>query len=201
MSLWLLSEPLVLASKSAVRRAMLEAAGIPVEVSPADVDERALEAAAGAVAPEEVALLLANAKAAAVAARMPGRVVLGADQTLSLGTRRFSKPIDRAAARLQLSALRGETHSLHSAAAAARDDRMLLAAVDQAHLTMRPFSDAFVVRYLDQVGAAVTASVGGYQLERLGVHLFEAITGDHFTILGLPLLRLLASFRQHGFVA
>jgi septum formation protein len=201
MSLWLSPEPLVLASKSTVRRAVLEMAGIPVEVMPAEVDERSIEAAAGMKSPADVAALLARAKAEAVASRMPGRAVLGADQTLALDTRRFSKPADRAAARAQLIALRGNTHSLHSAIALVRDGHVLHAGVETARLAMRAFSDDFLDRYLDAAADAVTASVGAYQLERTGVHLFERIEGDHFTILGLPLLPVLAALRRHGFVA
>jgi septum formation protein len=201
MSLWLLPEPLVLASRSAVRRAVLEAAGIPVEVIPADVDERGMEREFGSTEPEEVAVLLARTKAAAVAARMPGRIALGADQTLALEACRFSKPADRAQARDQLLALRGHTHSLHSAVAIVRDGTVLHECLATARLTMRSFSDAFLERYLDEAGAAVTTSVGAYQLERTGIHLFERIEGDHFTILGLPLLPLLGFFRQQGFVA
>jgi septum formation protein len=201
MSLWLLPEPLVLASRSAVRRAVLEAASIPVEVRPADVDERGIERKLGSTGPEEVAALLARTKATAVAARMSGRIVLGADQTLALDACRFSKPAERAQARAQLMALRGRTHSLHSAVAVVRDGSVLHECVAVARLTMRAFSDAFLERYLDEAGHAVTASVGAYQLERIGVHLFEHIEGDHFTILGLPLLPLLGFFRQQGFVA
>jgi nucleoside triphosphate pyrophosphatase len=200
MSLWLLPEPLVLASRSAVRRAVLEAAAIPVEVVPADVDERAVERDLGSSGPEEVAVLLARAKATAVAARMPGRIVLGADQTLTLDTRRFSKPTGRDQAREQLLALRGRTHSLHSAVAVVREANVMQECVAVARLTMRSFSDAFLQRYLDEAGEVVTASVGAYQLERTGVHLFEHIEGDHFTVLGLPLLPLLGFFRQQGFV-
>jgi len=201
MSLWLLPEPLVLASRSAVRRAVLEAAGIPVEVSPADVDERAIESGLGSTGPEAVAALLARTKATAVAARMPGRIVLGADQTLALDARRFSKPANRAQAREQLLALRGRTHSLHSAVAVVHDGAVLNEYVAVARLTMRPFSNEFLERYLDQSGDAVTASVGAYQLERIGVHLFDRVEGDHFTILGLPLLPLLGVFRRQGFAA
>jgi nucleoside triphosphate pyrophosphatase len=201
MSLWLLPEPLVLASRSAVRRAVLEAAGIPVEVIPADVDERAVERELGSTGPEEVAALLARTKATAVAARMAGRIVVGADQTLALDRSRFSKPADRGQAGEQLLALRGRTHSLHSAVAVVRDGTVLHECVAMARLTMRPFSDAFLERYLDEAGDTVTAGVGAYQLERIGVHLFERVEGDHFTILGLPLLPLLGFFRPHGFVA
>jgi septum formation protein len=199
--MWLMGAPLVLASRSAIRRAVLEAAGIPVEVSPADVDERAIEAGAGSSSPAAVAALLARSKATAVSARMPSRIVIGADQTLALGRRRFSKPADRAAARQQLLALRGQSHELHSAVAVVRDEAVLYGGVEVARLTMRRFSEAFLDRYLDEAGPAVTTSVGGYQLERIGIHLFERIDGDHFTILGMPILPLLAFFRRERLVA
>jgi septum formation protein len=201
LSLWLAPAPLVIASKSAARRTVLEAAGIPLEVRPADIDERGIEARSSAAAPGEVAALLAREKARAIAAGMPGRLVLGADQTLALGSRRFSKPLDRAAAREQLQALRGCTHELHSAVAVVRDGEVLYDHVEVARLTMRAFADDFLDRYIETTGAAVTASVGGYQLERTGIHLFSRIEGDHFTVLGLPLLPLLDFLRNQGLVA
>jgi len=201
MGLWLASAPLVLASASAVRRHLLEAAGISVEVRPASLDERAIEASALSNDPSSVAMLLAREKALRVTANVPGRLVVGADQTLALGNRRFDKPADRAAARAQLQALAGRTHELHAAVAVARDGQVLFEHAAVACLTMRPLSDAFLDRYLDAEGAAVTASVGGYQLEALGVHLFERIDGDHFTILGLPLIPLLAYLRAEGSLA
>ena len=201
MPLWLDPDPLVLASRSPVRRAMLAAAGIPVEVTIADVDERAVEARAGPLSAAEAAMLLAREKARAVAARIAGRFVIGADQTLALGERRFSKPADRAAARDQLRALSGRTHELHSAVAVARDGRVVFSHVDAARLTMRSISEKFVDLYLDAMGADASASVGAYQLEKLGVHLFERIEGDHFTILGLPMLALLAFLRREGRLA
>jgi septum formation protein len=201
MALWRGVEPLVLASTSAVRQAMLRAAGVPFDVHPAQIDERAVERDTGAKEAGEVASLLAHAKAAAVAARMPGRLVLGADQTLALGARRFSKPADQVEARDQLRGLSGHTHELHSAIALVRDEALVFAHVDVARLTMRALSDDFLTRYLDTMGSAVTRSVGGYQLEGLGIHLFERIDGDHFTILGLPLLPLLTHLRQTGQLA
>lgn len=201
MPLWLAEQPLVLASKSAVRHTLLREAGIPVEVEPADVDERAVEAANAPRAAAEVAALLAREKARAVAARRSGRLVLGADQTLALGERRFSKPADRAAARAQLTALRGRTHELHTAIALMRDGCVLFEHRESARLTMRAFSDRFLEDYLDAIGAAVTASVGGYQLERLGIQLFECVEGDHFVILGLPLIPLLCHAREAGWLA
>jgi nucleoside triphosphate pyrophosphatase len=201
MSLWLASEPLVLASQSGVRRALLEAAGIPVEARPADLDERALERQAAAQAPGEVALMLAREKARTVAAMSDRRLIVGCDQTLALGDRRFSKPADRAAARAQLIMLRGQTHELHSAVALVRNGAVTFTHVAVARLTMRAFSDAFLEAYLDTAGPAVSASVGAYQLERIGIHLFERIDGDHFTILGLPLLPLLGRLRQERVLA
>jgi septum formation protein len=201
MPLWLAADPLVLASRSSARSAILAAAGIPVEIRPAEVDERALEASADAAEPADVAALLARAKASAVSAVLPGRLVLGADQTLSLGARRFSKPADRCAAHDQLQALSGKTHELHAAMALVRDGAVLSELADVARLTMRPLSEAFIGRYLDAAGDAVAASVGAYQLESLGIHLFERVEGDHFTILGLPLLPLLHVLRSKGWLA
>jgi nucleoside triphosphate pyrophosphatase len=198
MALWLADKPLVLASKSAPRRALLEAAGIPIEVRPADIDERAVERTAAANAAGDVAALLAREKACAVSIGMPGRLVLGADQTLVLGERRFDKPADIAAARAQLRALAGKTHELHSAIAFVRDGQVLNETVQVARMTMRAFSDRFLDAYLEAAGPAVMASVGAYQLERYGVHLFERVEADHFTILGLPLLPALEFLRQEG---
>jgi septum formation protein len=201
MPLWLADQPLVLASKSAIRGEILRAAGLAIEVCPADIDERTIEQGSAARDPGEIAALLAREKALAVAARLPGRVVLGADQTLALGERRFSKPTDRAAAREQLTLLRGQAHQLHTAIALVRDGVILFEHREAARLTMRVFSDRFLEHYLDAAGAAVTASVGGYQLEKTGIQLFERVDGDHFVILGLPLLPLLLHLRQAGWLA
>lgn len=202
MPLWRSSHPLVLASKSLARRHMLVAAGIPVEVMPSDIDERAVEAAIGYPGqPDEIALHLSQAKAKAVAARMPGRLVIGADQTLAMGAQRFSKPADIDEARSQLRALRGQTHKLHSAVALVRDGELLFQHEDAARLVMRDISDAFLETYLEAAGQTVTESVGGYQLERTGIHLFEHVEGDHFTILGMPLLPLLDALRRHSLLA
>jgi septum formation protein len=140
-------------------------------------------------------------KAKAVATRMPGRLVLGADQTLSLGKERFSKPGDRAAARAQLLKLRGKTHELSSGIAIVRDGVTLFEDCAVARLTMRNFSEGFLDGYLDATGASVTQSVGGYQLEKTGIQLFEAIEGDHFTILGMPLFLLLPFLRAQALLA
>ncbi len=200
MSLWH-GEPLILASKSEVRRGLLVAAGIPVVVDPSGLDERSVETSKADVGagPEAIALLLAREKALAVARRRAG-FVLGADQILALGPRRFSKPASLAAAREQLAALAGKTHALHSAVAVADGHKIVFETVGTARLTMRPLSKDFLDSYLADAGERVIASVGAYQLESLGVHLFERIEGDHFTILGLPLLPLLAFFRKAGLV-
>jgi len=196
MTLWRAEQPLILASQSASRQALLRNAGLPFEAVPAAIDERAIQRESGLVAPAEIAALLARAKAADVAQRHRGRLVIGADQTLSAGQRLFNKPAGRSAAAEQLRALAGHVHTLHSAVAVARDGDVLFAEVSAAHLAMRPLSDAEISAYLDEAGDAVTTSVGAYQLERLGIHLFERIDGDHFTILGLPLLPLLGFFRR-----
>jgi septum formation protein len=197
MALWLAGKPLVLASQSKVRRALIEAAGIPVEARPAHLDERAIEQRVTG-GPGEVALTLAREKARTVAAMSGPAYVVGCDQTLALGERRLSKPADRAAARIQLMAMRGQPHELHSAVAVCRNGSVTFGHVAVARLTMRSFSGDFLEAYLDAAGDNVTASVGAYQLERIGIHLFEKIEGDHFTILGLPLLPLLEHLRNEG---
>ncbi len=198
--LWHGGAPLVLASRSAARREMLASARLPFEVVAADIDERDIEARAheNGLGPKQVALMLAREKSLAGAARAPGRLVIGADQTLALGNEAFHKPPDRAAAREQLARLAGHTHDLHAAIAISRDGETLFSTVDSAHLTMRPLDEATLDAYLDAAGDAVLASVGGYQLEGLGIHLFETVEGAHSTILGMPLLPLLAFLRQEG---
>jgi septum formation protein len=198
MALWLAAHPLILASKSAARRALLDAAGVPIVPQPAELDERGLEHDAPSQGPAAVAGFLARAKASHVAKLFPGRLVLGADQTLALGDERFAKPIDRAAARAQLRALSGRNHDLHSAIAFVQDGNVLFEHVGYAWLTMRALSDQFLDRYLDAVGDAATASVGAYQIEGPGVQLFERVDGDYFTILGLPLMAVLDFLRRHG---
>jgi septum formation protein len=199
--LWLAATPLVLASKSAIRRTLLEVAGVPVEICPADLDERSLEAKAPLQAPVAIAALLAREKACFVGRSRPGRLVLGADQTLSLDGARFSKPADHAAARDQLRSLSGRSHELYSAVAFVHDGAVLFEHVGVARLTMRALSDGFLDDYLDAVGDAATASVGAYQLEGLGIQLFERIDGDYFTVLGLPLITALTFLRQRGYLA
>lgn len=200
--LWLAAHPLILASRSQVRRALLEAAGIPITSIPPDLDERAVEARAGySLGASDAALLLAREKARSVAAPTPGQYVLGADQTLALGRARFTKPTDIDAAREQLRALSGRTHELCSAVAVAKDGRVIFSRCEVARMTVRSLSERFIEAYLAAAGSAVTSSVGAYQLEKLGIHLFERIEGDHFTILGLPLVHLLAFFRREGCLA
>ena len=197
MSLWSAPAPLVLASKSFARRNMLSAAGIPVEIIPAAIDERAIERTLGVDRhPDEIAMLLSWEKASVVSHKAASRLVVGADQTLALGEKRFAKPADKDEARTQLLQLRGKTHSLHSAVTLVQDGSVLFKVVDTARLTMRAFSDSFLEDYLDAAGAAVTESVGAYQLEKLGIHLFERVEGDYFTILGMPLLPLLDFLRR-----
>jgi septum formation protein len=196
MSLWRGKYPLILASQSRARQALLANAGIDFEAVPADIDERAVQQGSGLSAAGDVAALLAREKALWVSWRKPGRFVAGADQTLALGPRLFSKPAGRAQAAEQLRALAGGSHELHSAVAVAQDGRILFEATTIARMTMRRLGDAEIDAYLDEAGEAVTSSVGAYQLEGLGVHLFERIEGDHFTILGLPLLKLLAFLRS-----
>jgi septum formation protein len=200
MPLWIASQPLVLASRSDIRGKILAAAGLRFGIRPAQIDERATEAKAGGLDAAQAAALLARTKANAVAATQTGHLVLGADQTLALGDKRFSKPANRTAAAQQLRALRGQTHALHSALALVEDGKVMFELVDTARLTMRDFSDRFLDDYLDMAGDAALGSVGGYQLEGIGIHLFERVEGDYFTILGLPLLPLLAYLRQRGFV-
>jgi septum formation protein len=201
MSLWRGKYPLILASQSRARQALLANAGIDFEAVPAEIDERAIQQASGLSAPDDVAALLAREKARLVSMRQPGQFVIGADQTLALGLRLFSKPAGRAQAAEQLRALAGRCHELHSAVAVAREGRILFEATALARMTMRRLGEAEIEAYLNTAGEAVTSSVGAYQLEGLGVHLFERIEGDHFTILGLPLLQLLAFLRGERLLA
>jgi septum formation protein len=198
MTVWRGTKPLILASQSLARQALLANAGIAFEAIPAELDERAIELASALSAPGEIAALLARNKALFVSEKHPDRFVVGADQTLMLGERLFSKPAGRAQAAEQLRALAGQAHELHSATAVARDGEILFEHVSIARMTMRSLDDATISGYLDAAGETVTTSVGAYQLEALGVHLFERIEGDHFTILGLPLLPLLKFLRSQG---
>jgi septum formation protein len=196
MTIWRGKSSLILASQSRARQALLAGAGIAFEAIPAVVDERAVQQASGLSAPGDIAGLLAREKALFVSSRQAGKYVIGADQILALGTRLFSKPSGRGQAAQQLAALAGRSHELHSAVAVARDGKILFAETTIARMTMRPLAKTEIEAYLNEAGEAVTTSVGAYQLEGVGVHLFERIDGDHFTILGLPLLPLLAFLRS-----
>ncbi len=191
---------LVLASASAIRRSLLENAGIALVVDPADVDETAIKQrlAAQRVPTQGAAVELAAAKAKAVAARHPGKLIIGADQILEHGGKWYDKPVDRSAAAAQLTTLAGSSHSLVSAAVVIEDGTEVWRTAQSVTLHMRPLSPAYIDSYLDQVGNAALTSVGGYQLEGLGAQLFTRIDGDYFTVLGLPLLPLLGYLRQRG---
>jgi septum formation protein len=195
-----MAEKIILASGSPFRKALLVHAGVPVEAVPAEVDERALEAPlqGSGASPEDVALVLAEAKATEVSERKPGALVLGCDQTLSLGDEVFHKPADMEAARRHLLALSGKTHQLNSAVVLARDGAVLWRHVGVASLTMRKLDPAFIGRHLARVGAKALSSVGAYQIEGEGIQLFERVEGDYFTIVGLPLLPVLAKLRDLG---
>lgn len=191
---------LILASQSATRKALLSQAGLQFEAVPAALNERAIETAALAAGADgrDVALLLAKAKAIAVSNRHGDAIVIGADQTLSLGTTLLHKPDDRAAARAQLERLRGKTHRLHAAVTLVRGGKLLWSDIQTAELTMRAFSAAECEDVLDREGEAVLGSVGAYRLEGPSIRLFETVHGDYFTILGLPLLPLLDALRNHA---
>lgn len=195
-----MKKPIVLASGSPFRRKMLEDAGIVIEAVPADIDERAVEEAIrdSGITPGELAAILAEAKAVDVSQRLPGRLVIGADQTLSLGDEVLHKPQDMEDARRRLLALSGRVHQLNSAVVLARDGAVLWRQVSIARLTMRPLTPEFIGRHLSRVGEKALSSVGAYQIESEGIQLFEAIEGDLFTIVGLPLLPLLAELRNLG---
>ncbi|NVD40713.1 Maf-like protein [Ensifer sp. HO-A22] len=191
---------LVLASASPFRRALLENAGLVFAARAAEIDERALEKPleeAGS-APEEVAMRLAEAKARDVAGHFPGALVIGSDQTMSLGQRVYHKPKDMAEAGQHLLSLSGKTHRLNSAVVLIRDDAVLWRHVSSAQMSVRALTPEFVDRHLQRVGIKALSSVGAYQLEGEGIQLFEKIDGDYFTILGLPMLPLLAKLRELG---
>jgi len=201
MTLWRGESPLILATQSRARQMLLANAGLDFEAVPADIDERGIQQSSGLTSPGDIAALLAREKARAVSGQRPGQFVVGADQTLALGTRLFSKPTGKVQAAEQLRALAGNRHELHSAVAVARNGNILFETVSVADMTMRPLTGAEIEAYLNAAGEAVTSGVGAYQLEGLGVHLFERIEGDHFTILGLPLLQLLAFLRSEQLLA
>lgn len=193
-----MSGTLILGSGSPYRRKLLEDAGVPVEVVRPQIDERAVEQTVegSGATPAELAEILAVAKGVDVGSRAPGRLVVASDQTMALGDRVFHKPKDMEDARRHLLALSGRTHELHSAVVLARDGETLWSHVATARLTMRQLTPAFIGRHLSRVGDKALTSVGAYQIEGEGIQLFERIEGDHFTIVGMPLLPLLAKLRE-----
>jgi len=200
MALWQSDLPLILASKSAARKALLTAAGLPFESIDANVDERALEAdflveKAGA---GKVALVLARAKALAVSVLKPGHLVIGADQVLNLEGRLFAKPKDLTEAAAHLALLSGRTHELHSAFSIVKDGTVLREAAPIARLTCRILSPAFINAYVAAAGVDLLSSVGAGAIEGLGIHVLDQIEGDHSTIMGLPLLPILRFLRENG---
>ncbi len=192
---------IVLASKSASRRSMLEAAGVAFTCDPARIDERAVEAALGMEDPATVVVALAQAKAQDVARRNPGALVLGSDSLVSVEGRRFDKPRDCKEAAAHLRSFSGLTMELHSAAALARDDATIWRHGAIARLKVRALSNDFIEDYLAAEWPAVATCVGVFRIEARGVHLFESIEGDHFTVLGMPLLAVLGALREHGELA
>ncbi|MGV1793169.1 Maf-like protein [Rhizobium sp. A37_96] len=192
--------PLILASSSPFRRMLMENAGLHFQAVAADIDERAIETPLEreGAGPDAVALVLAKAKAKEVSDRFPGSLVIGSDQTMSLGTRVFHKPKTMADAENHLRTLSNETHRLNSAIALARNGDIIWEHVSHANLTMRALSDDFIHRHLGRVGQKALSSVGAYQLEGEGIQLFSEIDGDYFTIVGLPMLPLLEKLRELG---
>jgi septum formation protein len=191
---------LILASSSPFRRMLMQNAGLAFEAHAAHIDERAVEAPLEreGVTPDAVALVLAKAKAKEVSDRFPACLVIGSDQTMSLGLQTFHKPKDMADAANHLRVLSGKTHRLNSAIAIAYDGDIVWEHVSHAELTMRSLGADFIQRHLKRVGEKALASVGAYQLEGEGLQLFSRIDGDYFTILGLPMLPLLEKLRELG---
>lgn len=201
MSIWLEQKPLVLASQSAARRMLLANAGLSIECIPADIDERDIQQSSGLKDPGKIAALLATEKARHVSSKIKDRYVVGADQTLALGQRLFSKPVNSAGAIEQIRMLSGNVHELHSAVSVFKNGELLFSTVSVARMTMRSLTNDQIAAYVNMAGDAVTKSVGAYQLEGVGVNLFDRIDGDHFTILGLPLLPLLDFLRGKNLLA
>lgn len=194
-----MGSPLILASSSKTRQALLKNAGLQFLAVPAAVDERAIEENLPLAGrdPVSVARHLALAKAIEVSQRHPGAYVIGCDQTMSLGDRIFHKAGSLDEARDTLTQLRGKAHFLNSAVCLVRDGELLWSEVVRACMQVRDFSDAFLDGYIERNGETILSSVGCYQLEGEGIQLFDAIGGDYFTILGLPLLPLLEALREH----
>ncbi|HUB96977.1 MAG TPA: Maf family protein [Stellaceae bacterium] len=194
-------QEIVLASQSAVRLRLLAAAGLAVTADPSGIDENMIKARYHGEQTEACALALAAAKAAHVAPRHPGALVIGADQILACKSVRFDKPRDGAEARQQLTSLRGREHALVTATVVMHGHETRWQHIERSRLLMRRFSDAFLDDYLAAMGPAICDTVGGYALEGTGVQLFERIEGDYFAILGLPLVPLLNFLRAEGAAA
>ncbi|HSI00490.1 MAG TPA: Maf family nucleotide pyrophosphatase [Reyranella sp.] len=193
------SPRLILASASPSRRQLLASAGLAFDIEPSGIDEEEVTRSLGSrAAPQELASTLAEMKAVKVSGRHPEAFVVGADSTLACNGRLFDKPPTLDAARRQLQALRGQTHELFSSVVVAHSGQRLWHWSERARLTMRQMNDGFIDTYLGRAGAGVLSSVGAYQLEGLGAHLFTRVDGDYFTILGLPLLPLLSFLAGHG---
>ena len=194
-------EPIILASGSASRKAMLAAAGIDFAAVPADIDERALEAEMVDAEAAEIAQALAAAKAAAVSSQNGERLVLGSDSLVEVDGRRFDKPRNREEAAEHLRFFSGKVMTLHSAAALARDGKIVWIASDFARLRFREIGEDFIATYLDAEWPEVGGCVGVFRIEATGPHLFRSIVGDQFTVLGMPLLQVLDALRDHGAIA
>lgn len=192
---------LILASQSASRKMMLEAAGVPFEARGSDVDEHAIKRELLGVPGCEVAQVLAEAKALAVSAAMPGRLVLGGDSLVEVAGRQFDKPVSRENAAEHLAFFSGKEMKLHSAAVLMRDGGRVWKTCETATLKVRTLSSQFIQSYLDSEWPAVAGCVGVFRMEARGVQLFETIEGSHFTVLGMPLLPLLAALRLEGALA
>ncbi|MFU7527093.1 Maf family protein [Qipengyuania sp. ASV99] len=189
---------LILASKSASRRAMLDAAGVNYDAMPADLDERAVEDNLRGATPPEIAEALSVAKAAALAVRYPSALVLGSDSLVVVGGRRFDKPVNRDEAAEHLRFFSGKALELHSAAALVRGEGCEWSHASVARLLVRDLSEDFIAHYLGLEWPAISHTVGAFRIEGPGVQLFESIEGDQFTVLGMPLLPLLSALREQG---
>lgn len=197
-----MSTSLILASKSPFRAQLLKNAGLIFSTENADIDERAVEAPlyqSGAT-PQDVAIILAEAKALAVSEKNPDALIIGCDQTLSLGDEIFHKPVDLEEAGKNLLKLSGQTHQLNSGIVLVKNGETIWRHIAIAHMSMRILRPEFIGRYLGRVGDSILSSVGAYQLEGEGIQLFEKIDGDYFTIIGLPLLPLLQKLREESLI-
>jgi septum formation protein len=188
----------ILASQSSARKAMLKSAGVSFRAVPPTINESSLKKSLARLDPKSLSGYLAEAKAESLAGTFPDVIIIGSDQTLEFEGEMISKPKSSIEAARQLKAMRGKTHFLHSAVVCFHHGKLVWRAVKSARLTMRSFTDEFLDNYLDKVGHDISSSVGGYKIEGLGLQLFERVSGDHFVILGMPLLSLLAFLRRKG---